>query len=153
MKSRYPFCLITMTILLFPNIQIQAATTVNDKVEVLIIRPEKLPGYNFRHTTSHTSRDPFNWPTGATHKVTTTPENKECKELIIGLTLQSILWDKATPQAIINNNLVNVGDELKDVFIAQITKDHVIIKKDDCSHPLEFNTKLYDFSKGNGVKN
>ena len=152
MKSSLYFYLFGMAILLFSNIQLQPAAAAEKKVEVLVIQPEKLPGYNFRHTVK-TSRDPFRWTAGFGRKIDTVSKDNKCAEPISGFTLQSIIWGQNTPQAIINNKLVGVGGHLKDVLIERISKTDVVIKKDGCSHLLEFNTKLYDFSNKDGVKN
>ncbi len=152
MKSPQFFYLFVMTVLLFSNIFLQPATAAEKKVEVLVIQPEKLPDYNFRHT-AKASRDPFSWPADFRRKFDVTSKDNKCQKPISGFTLQSIIWGPNTPQAIINNELVGVGGHLKDVFIEQITKTHVVIKKDGCSHLLEFKTKLYDFSNKDGVKN
>ncbi len=152
MKSPKSFYLFAMAVLLFPNIYLPSAMAVEKKVEVLVIQPEKLPDYNFRHNTK-SSRSPFSWPASFRRKFDVTSKDNKCQKPISGFTLQSVIWGQNTPQAIINNKLVGVGSHLKDVLIEQITKTHVVIKKDGCSHLLEFNTKLYDFSNKDGVKN
>ncbi len=152
MKSPLYFYLLVMATLLFSNVHLQSVAAADEKVEVLVIQPAKLPGYNFRHT-AKTSRDPFSWPAGFGRKFDAGPKDNKCAEPLSGFTLQSIIWGRNTPQAIINNKLVGVGGHLKDVLIERITKTHVVIKKDGCSHLLEFNTKLYDFSNRDGVKN
>jgi hypothetical protein len=136
MKSPLYFYLLGMAILLLFNIYPQpAAAAADKKVEVLVIQPEKLPGYNFRHSAA-TSRDPFRWVVGFGRKFDTASKDNKCAEPISGYTLQSIIWGQNTPQAIVNNKLIGVGDHLKDVLIEQITKTHVVIKKDGCSHLL-----------------
>ncbi len=153
MKLSKSFYLFAMAVLLFSNIPPLSAMAVEKKVEVLVIQPEKLPDYNFRHSIKN-SRDPFRWSAGFRRKFdVTAKENSKCLEPISGFTLQSVIWGRNTPQAIINNKLVGVGSHLKDVLIERITKTHVVIKKDGCSRLLEFNTKLYDFSNKDGVKN
>lgn len=153
MKSPKSFYLFAVAVLLFSNIHLSSAMAVEKKVEVLVIQPEKLPDYNFRRNTK-SSRNPFSWPAGFRRKSdVTSKDNSKCLEPISGFTLQSIIWGQKSPQAIINNKLVGVGSHLKDVLIERITKTHVVIKKDGCSHLLEFNTKLYDFSNKDGVKN
>ncbi len=152
MKSPLYFYLLGVIILLLSNIGLQSAAAADRKVEVLVIQPEKLPDYNFRYT-SKISRDPFSWPAGFRRKSNVASKDNKCAEPLNGFILHSIIWGQNTPQAIINNKLVGVGGHLKNVLIEQITKTHVVIKKDGCSHLLEFNTKLYDFSDKDGVKN
>ncbi len=155
MKSRYLIYLLTMTTLLFSNISLRLATAADDSVEVLMIRPEKLSGYDFRHATTQTIRDPFNWSADVLSQLATAPNDDEDEgnEIISGLTLQSIFWAPNNPQAIINDTLVNVGDQLNDLTVEQISKDHVVMNKDGYSRTLEFTTKLYDFFNKDGVKN
>ncbi len=152
MKSPKYFYLFAMAVLSFPNIHLSSAMAVEKKVEVLVIQPANLPDYNSRHNTK-SSRNPFSWPASFRRKFDVTSKDNKCQEPISGFTLQSVIWGQNSPQAIINNKLVGVGSHLKDVLIEQITKTHVVIKKDGCSHLLEFNTKLYDFSNKDGVKN
>ncbi|MFW8600221.1 hypothetical protein ACOHYD_01890 [Desulfobacterota bacterium M19] len=152
MKSSKSFYMFAMTALLFFNIHLLSAMAVEKKVEVLVIQPEKLPDYNFRHRVK-ISRDPFRWSVGFRRQFDVTSKDNKCLEPISGFTLQSIIWGRNAPQAIINNKLVGVGSHLKEVLIERITKTHVVIKKDGCSRLLEFNTRLYDFSNKDGVKN
>ena len=44
-----------------------------------------------------------------------------------GLILGGILWDKDNPQAIINNQVVGLNDELEGYKIIEIRKDRVIL--------------------------
>ena len=42
-------------------------------------------------------------------------------------TLNGIVWDKASPRAIINNNIVRIGDKIEDATVVDIEKEKVIL--------------------------
>lgn len=44
-----------------------------------------------------------------------------------GLSLTGILWDPKTPQAIINDTVVGVGDRISDQTVTEIDSDKVVL--------------------------
>ncbi len=54
-----------------------------------------------------------------------------------GLDLMGILWDVESPQAIINGEIVGVGDMIKGNEVIAILKDRVILKNDEKKFELE----------------
>ena len=52
---------------------------------------------------------------------------QKSKKYDSGLILGGIFWDKDKPQAIINNQIVGLGDELEGYKVIEIKKDHVIL--------------------------
>ncbi len=70
-------------------------------------------------------RDPFS--SGAN-----TPEDIEFE----GLVVNGIMWDKDNPLAIINDDVVKVGDKLGDLKVVEITKTSVILEQNGERHTL-----------------
>lgn len=64
------------------------------------------------------------------------PERKE-KEGTIGLTLEGIIWDETNPQAIINNEIVTIGDKINGLEVVEIKKDEVTLTDGKTQHKLE----------------
>ena len=50
---------------------------------------------------------------------------------LAGLALDGILWGSDNPYAIINNDIVTVGDIVDDAMILEINEDNVIVEQDD----------------------
>ncbi|GEM_PF-3465218 len=58
------------------------------------------------------------------------PETVSAQQIgITDLELQGIFWGIANPQAIINRQIVSVGDRIKDVEVEAITKNSVILSQ------------------------
>ncbi|RJP64270.1 MAG: hypothetical protein C4532_19430 [Candidatus Abyssobacteria bacterium SURF_17] len=59
--------------------------------------------------------------------------------LSMGYTIEGIVWNEVEPMAIVNNQVVGVGEQLDDgAFIAEITNDTVTFMKDGNSYYLIF---------------
>lgn len=59
--------------------------------------------------------------------------------LSMGYSIEGIVWNEVQPMAIVNNQVVGVGDKLDDgALIAEITSDTVTFKKDGNSYYLIF---------------
>ena len=52
-----------------------------------------------------------------------------------GLTLSGILWDPNAPLAILNGQMVRVGDEIGGYHVLEITQDHVAVS--DGTHTID----------------
>ena len=50
---------------------------------------------------------------------------------LAGLALDGILWGSDNPYAIINNDIVTVGDIVDDAMVLEINEDNVIVEQDD----------------------
>ncbi|MCX5715694.1 MAG: hypothetical protein NTV07_02310 [Candidatus Omnitrophica bacterium] len=53
-----------------------------------------------------------------------------------GMVLNGIVWDENAPSAIINDNIVKVGEEVDGKKVAEIKKDKVILTKDGAVYEL-----------------
>ncbi len=53
-----------------------------------------------------------------------------------GLILNGVVWDKDDPYAIINSDIVKVGDKLGSIKIIEITETSVILEQDGVHHIL-----------------
>lgn len=58
---------------------------------------------------------------------------------IEGFILNGIVWDKDNPYAIINNDVVKIGDKIGDIAVVEINKESVIVEEDGEQHTLELN--------------
>jgi hypothetical protein len=47
-----------------------------------------------------------------------------------GLILTGIMWDKDNPLAIINDNVVKIGDKLNEFTVSEINEKNVVLEKD-----------------------
>ena len=50
---------------------------------------------------------------------------------LAGFMLNGILWSEDSPYAIINNDIVTIGDIVDDAMILEINEDSVIVEQDD----------------------
>lgn len=118
----------------------------DEPLRMLVIRPQRLPQAATRAVANGSQRDPFSWPAGFLDRVR--PLNPEGnREAFAGLTLQSVIWDRNNPQAIINGNLVGVGDAVDGAVVKRIDKDSVLLAKDGYRHRLEFVDNVLDLSQ------
>ncbi|UCG35820.1 MAG: hypothetical protein JSW17_03215 [Candidatus Omnitrophota bacterium] len=53
-----------------------------------------------------------------------------------GVRLSGILWDKRSPRAVINDEIVSVGDKFNDYTVSAIEKDKVILSEEEGSITL-----------------
>jgi hypothetical protein len=53
------------------------------------------------------------------------------------LTLSGILWDKVKPLAVINNNVVKVGDKVGGGVVAEIKQDRVVLKEGSITREIK----------------
>lgn len=54
-----------------------------------------------------------------------------------GLILTGIMWDKDNPLAIINDNVVKIGDKLSDYTVKEINEKNVMLEKDGDVYTIE----------------
>ncbi len=55
------------------------------------------------------------------------------------LILNGIVWDADNPYAIINNDVVKVGDKFGGITVVEITEKNVILEFEGEKHTLELN--------------
>ena len=75
-------------------------------------------------------RDPFGLASGA-HEVQEKPKKKE-------LSLEGIIWNAAKPQALIDGNLVKVGDKIGNAQVVEIKKDGVKMRDSEKEFYIRF---------------
>ena len=56
-----------------------------------------------------------------------------------GLLLNGIVWDKENPYAIINNDVVKIGDKIGDITVVEINEESVVMEEDGEQHTLDLN--------------
>lgn len=56
-----------------------------------------------------------------------------------GVVLNGIVWDKENPYAIINDDVVKVGDTIGDIGIVEINEKSVTVEQDGKKYTLELN--------------
>ena len=94
-------------------------------------------------TSQDPARDPFNWPTSQRVRLRQIAEAEQ--DIFVDFTLQGIIWDKKKPQAIVNNELVTIGDMVDGALITSINETRVSLKKNARTHALQFDTFDIDF--------
>jgi uncharacterized protein YxeA len=55
------------------------------------------------------------------------------------LILNGIVSDRENPYAIINNDVVKVGDKVNDMTVIEINEKSVVLEQDGQKHTLELN--------------
>ncbi|PLX49033.1 MAG: hypothetical protein C0613_09145 [Desulfobulbaceae bacterium] len=89
-------------------------------------------------------RDPFNWPDSRRIRLKQVAEAEQ--DIFVDFILQAILWSPTgTPQAVINDQLVKVGDMVDGALITEITATRVLLTKKARSHTMQFDTLDIDF--------
>lgn len=53
--------------------------------------------------------------------------------------LNGIMWDKDNPYAVINNEVVKLGDKIGDKTVVEINEKNVVLEQDGQRHTLELN--------------
>ena len=95
------------------RLPVHASTSPSSRMA--LVRQEPLPQRESQHQRAMLlawRRDPFT--RGAIGEVS-------------GLTLSGVLWDANQPIAIINGQMVHVGEELEGYRVTEITQDHVSV--------------------------
>lgn len=103
-------------------------------------------------TSQAPDRDPFNWPT--TQRVRLRQIADAEQDIFADFVLQGIVWSKTTPQAVINSQLVTIGDMVDGALITDISQTKVSLSKNARKHSMQFDTFDIDFgsqppAKGN----
>lgn len=103
-------------------------------------------------TSQAPDRDPFNWPT--TQRVRLRQIAEAEQDIFADFTLQGIVWSKNTPQAVINSQLVTIGEMVDGALITNISQTKVSLSKNTKKHSMQFDTFDIDFgnpphAKGN----
>lgn len=70
---------------------------------------------------SHGRKDPFSPPVISAGQ-------KADIELLTGVELEGIIWDELSPIAIVNDKVVNIGDEVAGAKIVEITENEVVFE-------------------------
>lgn len=110
---------------------------------VLTVRPEHLQEANRHYSYPPTLRNPFSWPIDQENQDLAAreldAETRALRDKIFSsLHLEAILWNPASPLAVINGQLVKTNDAVNDVTILRIDKDTVTVNKGRLSQMLEF---------------
>lgn len=89
-------------------------------------------------------RDPFNWPDSRRIRLRQVAEAEQ--DIFVDFILHAILWSPTSmPQAVINHQLVKVGDMVDGALITEITATKVLLTKNARSHTMQFDTLDIDF--------
>ncbi len=94
-------------------------------------------------TSQAPDRDPFNWPT--TQRVRLRQIAEAEQDIFVDFTLQGIVWSQTNPQAVINSQLVTIGDMVDGALITNITRTRVSLSKNARAHTIKFDTLDIDF--------
>ena len=62
---------------------------------------------------------------------------RDVVKTVAGFTLNGILWDEEAPQAIINDNVVGIGDEIRGNTVVDIKEDRVVFSDGYSNFELE----------------
>ncbi len=126
-KYRAPFYLIVFTVYISFSLIILVKQIFADET---IIRPKV-------EYKAEVLKDPFRgFRKKETKKINTVSESKTTAKPLPALTVQGIVWGGQTPQAIINNKVVKVGDTIENVEIIDITKNGVDVFFEDQEYNL-----------------
>jgi hypothetical protein len=72
---------------------------------------------------SHGKKDPFNAPA-------VKPSGNIGADILSKINLQGVLWDEKKPMAIINGDVVGVGDDVGGIKVVDIKRDKIVVDKD-----------------------
>jgi hypothetical protein len=127
----------------------QAAAPVNTELHFKMV---ELTRGTTLLTSQSPTRDPFNWPTRQRLQLRRLAEAEQ--DIFADFSLQGIVWNRATPQAVINRRLVAIGDMVDGALVTNITKTKVSLSKNGRKHAMQFDTLDIDFgspapAKGN----
>lgn len=113
-------------VILFLQIYFFPAQAASEVMDVLLIRPEKF----IDQTTDKTSvsRDPFSWSPRQIELHNRIKDNET--DYFADLTLQAILWDEKEPYAVINNEILAIGEQVEQVTIKLIEREEVVLEHD-----------------------
>jgi hypothetical protein len=90
-------------------------------------------------------RDPFNWP--ITQRVRLRQIAEAEQDIFADFTLQAIIWNRNTPQAVLNSQLSTIGDMVDGALVVNITKTRVSLTKNGRTHVMQFDTLDIDFGR------
>lgn len=137
-------------VILLSRIFFLPGTAASEGVEVLLIRPDKF--YSQVADKATIRRDPFSWSPEQINLYNRIKADKI--DYFVDLTLQAILWDEKKPYAVINNQILAVGEKIKKVTIKRIGREGVVLEHDGILRTLVFkpltavkNKKKFLFSK------
>ncbi len=88
-------------------------------------------------------RDPFNWPTPQRLRLRQIAEAEQ--DIFADFILQGIIWSPSSPQAVINSQLVTIGDMVDGALVTNITHTKVSLTKNSRTHSMQFDTLDIDF--------
>lgn len=94
-------------------------------------------------TSQAPERDPFNWPAPQRVRLRQIAESEQ--DIFADFTLHAIVWSRSTAQAVINNQLVTIGDMVDGALITNITQTTVSLSKNTKHHSMQFDTLDIDF--------
>ncbi len=89
------------------------------------------------------ARDPFNWSARQRARLRQALEATE--NPFTDITMQAILWNSSSPQAVVNKTLVHEGDMVEGISVTAIGRDHISLRKNNKRHTLFFAQPDIDF--------
>ncbi len=140
------FLILSFLVMLFAGLPtVRAEDTI-----VLTIRPELLAKKIHRPQAAVSVRNPFSWPADAPEnllfqKNAATARAERIKTAFGNIRLGAILWNKKSPRAIINNNVVGEKQKTMGILVEKINKDSVILRQKDMLYKLTFRQKTIIF--------
>jgi hypothetical protein len=117
---------------------VDALEETGNNFKMVELTPETM-----RVTNKTPERDPFNWPTIQRIRLRHLAEAEQ--NIFADYTLQAIVWHLITPQAVINKQLVTIGDMVDGALITKISQTSVSLTKNAKSHTMKFDTLNIDF--------
>ncbi|MBU1640233.1 MAG: hypothetical protein KKG53_07090 [Proteobacteria bacterium] len=123
--------------------------TALEQTELRFKMVELTPGTRLI-TNKSPERDPFNWPTTQRIRLRQIAEAEE--DIFADFSLQGIVWNRSTPQAIINRQLVTIGDMVDGALVTNITQTKVSLTKNTKKHSMQFDTLDIDFGNQSHAK-
>lgn len=95
-------------------------------------------------------RDPFNWSPEVVQKYKAVFDQMVA-DTFKGFVLSGIIFNQEIPMAIVDKNLVQVGDMLGDIEVLQISRNSVVLKKGVEEHTLNFEELIIDLHGASSV--
>jgi len=86
-------------------------------------------------------RDPFNWGPMVVEQYRE-KSRPTAESLFDGLQLSGIFWDKKMPLAIIDGTVLHEGDAIKGAVVQTISRDEVVLERENEYHTLRFSELL-----------
>ena len=125
----------------------------SEEMLCLVVRPELLNRSKRLGQAPLPGRNIFAWPAAAKSAPGLSEQRRADESAVTAmksLKAEAILWNRSKPLAIINGNLVGVGDELSGIRVLAIRKDSITLEKRDIQQGIGFET--VEINLGTGKK-